>query len=225
MAESRTSASAPMPPSGRPATGEGGSRSGGSSMKDVSSQSGSSGESMAELSTQGQEAVSQAQDQAVKLVGMAREQATMQVATQKERAATILGALGTALHDASRQVREQEDAPIADFIDMAADQVEALSHMLNEQDIGQLIDTAQQFARRQPMLFLAAAFAVGFVGTRFLKSASPSAGGQHGSASSWSSGPSNRSGMRSDFENTSSERGASEYGASMSSGGPGAGRH
>jgi hypothetical protein len=175
---------------------------------------------MAELGKQGQEAVSQAEDQAVKLVGMAREQATMQVATQKERAAGILGALGTALHDASRQVREQEDAPIADSLDMAADQVERLSRMLNEQDIGQLIDTAQQFARRQPMLFLAAAIAVGFVGTRFLKSASPSAGGQHGSAS----GPSNRSGMRADVEETSSERSSSDYEASMASGGPEAGR-
>jgi hypothetical protein len=97
--------------------------------------------------------------------------------------------------------------------------------MLNEQDIGQLIGTVQQFARRQPMLFLAAAFAVGFVGTRFLKSASPSAGGQHGSASSWSSGPPNRSGMSADVEDTSSEMGAAAYGASMSSGGPGAGRH
>lgn len=220
MAESRTSASAPMPPSGGPASGESGSRSGGGSKKDASSQTGSSGESMAELGKQGQEAVSQAEDQAVKLVGMAREQATMQVATQKERAAGILGALGTALHDASRQVREQEDAPIADSLDMAADQVERLSRMLNEQDIGQLIDTAQQFARRQPMLFLAAAIAVGFVGTRFLKSASPSAGGQHGSAS----GPSNRSGMRADVEETSSERSSSDYEASMASGGPEAGR-
>ncbi len=225
MTESRTAASAPRPPSGGRASGEGGSRSGGGSKNDASSQTGSSGESMAELSRQGQETVSQAQDQAVKLVGMAREQATMQVATQKERAAGIVGALGTALHDASRQVREQEDAPIADYIDMAADQVEQLSRMLNEQDIGQLIDTAQQFARRQPMLFLAAAIAVGFVGTRFLKSASPSAGGQHGSASSWSSGPPNRSGMSADVEDTSSEMGAAAYGASMSSGGPGAGRH
>jgi hypothetical protein len=225
MAEARTSASAPMPPSGGPSSGKSGSRSGGSSMKDVSSPSGSSSEGMAELSKQGQEAVSQAQDQAAKLVGMAREQATMQVATQKERAAAILGALGTALHDASRQVREQEDAPIADYIDMAADQVEQLSHMLNEQDIGQLFDTAQQFARRQPMLFLAAAIAAGFVGTRFLKSASQSAGGQHGSASSRSAGPSHRSGMGADVEDTSPDRGASAYGASMASGGPGAGRH
>jgi hypothetical protein len=149
---------------------------------------------MAELGKQSQEAVSQAQDQAVKLVGMAREQATTQVATQKERAAGVLGALGTALQDTSRQVREQDETAIADYIDQAAAQVEQLSTMLREQDIGQLIDSAQQFARRQPMLFVAATIAVGFVATRFLKSSSPSEGDQTGSASSWSSGASIASG-------------------------------
>jgi hypothetical protein len=151
---------------------------------------------MAELGKQGQEAVSQAQDQAVKLVGMAREQATTQVTTQKERAAGVLGALGTALQDTSRQVRAQDEAAIADYIDTAAEQVEQLSTMLREQDIGQLIDSAQQFARRQPMLFVAAAIAVGFVATRFLKSSSPSEGDQNDSASSWSSGASIASGGR-----------------------------
>ncbi len=157
---------------------------------------------MADLGKQGQEVVNQAQEQAVKLVGQAREQATTQVATQKERAAGLLGAMGTALHDASGEVRKQDEAAMADFIDMAAEQVDQIARMLKEQDLGQLIETTQHFARRQPLMFLAAAVAVGIVGTRFLKSSSQSVDGPQSSA----------------------QMDPSTYGSSMSSGGPGGGR-
>ena len=233
MSESRKSGGGVQPQSGGSSSGKSGSRSGGGTQKDTSRQSGAGGEGMAELTKQGQEAVSQAQeavseaqDQAVKLVSKAREQATTQVTTQKERAAVLLGALGTALQDTSRQVREQDEAAIADSIDMAAKQLDHLATMLQEQDIGQLIDSAQQFARRQPMLFAAAAIAAGFVGARFLKSsgASSSGNGEPRSDSSWSSsGQSNRSGMSSEFGDASSRMESSGYGSSMGSS-PGARR-
>jgi len=226
MSESRKSGGGVQPQSGGSSSGKSGSRSGGGTQKDTSRQSGAGGDGMAELTKQGQEAVSEAQDQAVKLVSKAREQATTQVTTQKERAAVLLGALGTALQDTSRQVREQDEAAIADSIDMAAKQLDHLATMLQEQDIGQLIDSAQQFARRQPMLFAAAAIAAGFVGARFLKSsgASSSGNGEPRSDSSWSSsGQSNRSGMSSEFGDASSRMESSGYGSSMGSS-PGARR-
>lgn len=200
MTESRGSAPTQMPPRG--GSGYDTGNSGGNSKPPMSGKSGSSGESMAELGKQGQEAISQAQEQAVKLVGQAREQATTQVTTQKERAAGLLGALGTALHDASGEVRKQDETAMADFIDMTAGQVDNVARMLKEQDLGQLVETTQQFARKQPMMFLAAAVAVGIVGARFLKSSSQS-GGQ---------------------EQSAAKPEMPSYGSSIASGGPGAGR-
>ena len=49
--------------------------------------------------------------------------------------------------------------------------------MLREQDLEQLMNTTAQFARRQPALFLGAAFALGFAATRFIKSSAPSSSG------------------------------------------------
>jgi hypothetical protein len=123
-----------------------------------------------EPSAQEPKVVAQAQEQAGKLVDIAREQATTQLATQKTRAASSLGSLAMALHDVSRQMRDQDDATLVTYVETAAGQIDRLAGMLNEQDVEQLLQTTEQFARRQPALFLASAFALGFVGARFLRS-------------------------------------------------------
>lgn len=126
-----------------------------------------------------------ATEQAGRLVDAAREQATEQIATQKDRAASSLGILAQALHQAGQQVREQDDTKLATYVDSAADQVERLAGALEERDILQLINEAGRFARREPALFLASAFALGFVGTRFLRSGAQSQGQSSWSGSSW----------------------------------------
>jgi hypothetical protein len=124
-----------------------------------------------------------AQEQAGKLVDIAREQATTQLATQKTRAASSLGSLAMVLHDASRQLRDQDDATLVTYVETTAGQLDRLANMLNEQDVEQLLQTTEQFARRQPALFLASAFALGFVGARFLKSSPRMVGEQSGTGS------------------------------------------
>ena len=61
-------------------------------------------------------------------------------------------------------MRNQDEGPIADYVDTAASQVEQFANMLREQDLEQLMATTAQFARRQPALFLGAA--LGFAATR-----------------------------------------------------------
>jgi hypothetical protein len=122
----------------------------------------------------GKDVIAQAQDQAGAVVEQARQQATTQLSTQKERAVSTLGTLASALHEASRQVREQDDATMAGYIDSAASQVDRIVDTLNQQDLGQIIDSTGRFARRQPAVFLAAAIAVGFAGARFLRSSASS---------------------------------------------------
>jgi hypothetical protein len=128
------------------------------------------------MSGQGTEIIGQAQDQAMKLVDTARQQATSQIGTQQQRVAGTLNTVATALHDASREMRKQDETAIADYVDTAASQVEQFATMLREQDLEQLMATTAQFARRQPALFLGAAFALGFAATRFIKSSAPSGG-------------------------------------------------
>jgi hypothetical protein len=78
----------------------------------------------------------------------------------------------------SRQVSQQNEPGMAQYIDLAADQVEAVATALREQELSQLLETADRVARRQPALFLAAAFAVGFAATRFLTSSAAAQEGQ-----------------------------------------------
>jgi hypothetical protein len=139
---------------------------------------------VASMSDQAAEVLGQVQHQAASIIGMANQQASTQLVAQQERAAATLGSVATALHEAGKQLRQQEDAaPLAGYVDAAADRVEQLSTMLREQDINQIIDATAQFARRQPVVFLAGAFALGFLGTRFLKSSTPSTGRSSGNVS------------------------------------------
>jgi hypothetical protein len=117
------------------------------------------------------------QQQASKLVSTAREQATGQAASQKAQLASTLGVLAGALQQAGQQVREQEDGPVADYVDAAAGQIAHLGTMLEEQDFAQLLQTVKQVGQRQPGLFLAGAIALGFAGVRFLKSGSGTSNG------------------------------------------------
>lgn len=138
----------------------------------------------------GQEAVSQAQEQAVKIVSQAKEQVTASVKTQATRGVNVATVLSSTLHDAGSQLRDQDEAAIATYLDQAADQVEQIGTMLDNQDYGQLIGTVQGFARRQPVLFFAAAVAVGVVGARFLRSSAPQSSGTQ------QSGPDAYAGLR-----------------------------
>src|SRR5215218_4914731 len=167
----------------RESTGSEQSRSGasGSGASTERTDSGSGGASM---SGQGTEIIGQAQDQAMKLVDTARQQATSQLGTQQQRLAGTLTTVATALHQASREMRNQDEGPIADYVDTAANQVEQFANTLREQDLEQLMTTTAQFARRQPALFLGAAFVLGFAATRFIKSSTPSGSGQFGSGDS-----------------------------------------
>ncbi len=120
----------------------------------------------------------QLQAQAGQLVALARDQLTGQLTTQKARAAEGLSALAEAVRQVGQQTRQQDNGPLADYVDGAADQLAQLATMLREQDVAQLGETVSGFARRQPALFLAAAVGLGFAGVRVLKSSAPTSAGR-----------------------------------------------
>ena len=109
------------------------------------------------------------------VVERVRESATSQLSTQKDRATNGLGTLAQAVRHSTQSFRDNQQDTVARYIEKAADQIERLSTRLRERDISDLLRDGQQFARRQPAMFIGAAFAFGLVTARFLKSSAGSA--------------------------------------------------
>ena len=102
-----------------------------------------------------------------------RDQANAQLNSQKQRATDGIGSVAQAVRETSKGLRDNKQEGVARYVDQAADQLDRLSSTLREKDLGELVNDAQQLARRQPALFIGSAFALGLLGARFLKSSSP----------------------------------------------------
>jgi hypothetical protein len=71
----------------------------------------------------------------------------------------------------------QAQAPmLADYIRDAAKQVERMGENLRERSVGDLLQSATEYGRQQPMLFFAGAAIMGFALARFVKSGMPPSG-------------------------------------------------
>ena len=108
------------------------------------------------------------------LTGRVREQATSQLNTQKNKATDGLGTVASAVRKTTDQLRSENHDTVAHYAEQAADQIERLSDRIKGKDIGELLNDAQQLARRRPALFVGGAFAVGLLGARFMKSSAES---------------------------------------------------
>lgn len=92
----------------------------------------------------------------------------------------------TGIAEAVRRAASEFDEPVpqaAEYIRLAADQMETMSNSLRRRDMGQMLSDVQSFARRQPTAFLGISLLAGFAAMRFLRSTSPgpsSNGSSHG---------------------------------------------
>lgn len=100
----------------------------------------------------------------------ARGKAESTVSRQKDRATGQLDSISSALRQTSGSLRGEHQDAVAGVIENAASQVDRLSHYLRNRSVGDLMDEAQDLARREPALFLGGAFLLGIVGARFMKS-------------------------------------------------------
>lgn len=89
---------------------------------------------------------------------------------QSHRAADQIGGVAQALHQAARQLDEENNGTAARYTVMAADRVEQFADTLRNSTVDDLVGQVESFARRQPEIFLGAAFGVGFLFARFIKS-------------------------------------------------------
>jgi len=99
--------------------------------------------------------------------------AVSQLSSQKGRAADAVSNMADTLRQAGQAVAQsQPSVPVHQYVNRAADQLEQLGSFLNENEVEDILGEVEGFARRQPMVFLGAAFAAGLVASRFLKSSS-----------------------------------------------------
>lgn len=112
----------------------------------------------------------QAKHAAQTLMGQTREEIGSQLLSRKDevvdRAQTVAGVI----REAGEKLGEDEGGLLTDYASQAADQVERLSSYVRSRNIGELIQDAHDFARKEPAMFLGGSFALGLFAARFLKS-------------------------------------------------------
>ena len=88
---------------------------------------------------------------------------------QKDAGLDQVSGFASAAHKAADAVGEQNSG-IADLIHEAADGLDRMSTNLRDRDVSDIYGSLHDFARRQPLVFLAGSFVAGILLTRFLKS-------------------------------------------------------
>ncbi len=122
-----------------------------------------------------------ARREAQELMGDAKRRVQAIVGEQQRAAAGQISGLAQALRTTAEQLYAQDQGPMATYAERAADSLERFGNTLRNRDIDSLAAQVQDFARKQPGVFLGGAVAAGFLVARFLKSTSPSPSGE-----SWS---------------------------------------
>lgn len=118
------------------------------------------------------QAVDQAKEKVKEAGGKAAETAKAQFANRKDRVADDIDNVASALRRTGEQLRDEDTGFVGDYVSKAADAVSNISQNLREKDLDQLLHETEDFARREPTIFLGSAFALGMIAARFLKSSS-----------------------------------------------------
>jgi len=123
---------------------------------------------------QGGSMVDEAKDKVQELANQAQDKASQQmqagVSKGKSRAADTLGAVAQSLMYSSQQLREQDRSSVGGFVEKAANRVDQWAGYMQNADTQEMAERVENFARREPALFLGGAFVLGLLGARFLKS-------------------------------------------------------
>jgi hypothetical protein len=141
------------------------------------------------------DAASKASEQATSLADTAKDVASKaseklldSVEEQKVAGADFVSGMAGALRRAANEFGEVPQA--AQYIRLAASQIDNVSDAFRKRDLSQLLSDVQGFARRQPTAFLGIAALAGFAAVRFFKTSTaksaanpPSSRKDHASAS------------------------------------------
>jgi len=113
-------------------------------------------------------------DTAKEVASKASEKLLTTVEEQKAAGADFVSGMAGALRRAANEFGELPQA--AQYIRLAANQVDSVSDAFRKRDLSQLVSDVQGFARRQPTAFLGIAVLAGFAAVRFLKTSTGTSG-------------------------------------------------
>lgn len=114
------------------------------------------------------------------VVDEAKEKGRSLLQEQQHVLAAQLGSVAQALQRTAQELHAQEQPDIARYANQAADGLARFSQTLQQQNVQTLLGQVQDYARRQPAMFVGGAALLGFLAARFLKS---SAERQHAASS------------------------------------------
>ena len=117
-----------------------------------------------------QQVVGQVQDTGKQVVEQVQQQAMSRASEQIGRVTETIGSVAEATRSVSGQLRQQDQAMVADYVEKAAGQLERFAGYLENKDVPELVSDVDRFARRQPALFMGGAFVLGLMAARFFKS-------------------------------------------------------
>jgi hypothetical protein len=127
-----------------------------------------------------QHPLAEAGQEATQSVGVLAERATNLGFQQADRAKTQAADGLEQITESIRRVSmdlETEQPQIASVVTTAADQAERIAEYLRTTDARQILNTVEDVARRQPLIFLGGAFVLGLAASRFIKAAGGPSGG------------------------------------------------
>lgn len=111
---------------------------------------------------------SQMKESAEHVAGSARDQIAGRIDSQKEKVGGTLDDVASALRKTGGDLKDK--GPLPELADHAADAIERVASFVQSRTIGDIVGDVEGFARREPAIFLGAAFALGLLGGRLLKS-------------------------------------------------------
>lgn len=130
------------------------------------------------------EVFSQAKEKATEAVSQTynqvTEKATEKINEQKGTLAQGLSSLAENLRQMDENLRSDEKVPLAGatakYGDTLANQVQQVADYLERKDVRAMMSDVEDFARRNPAIFIGGAFVAGLLVARFLKSSSSNTG-------------------------------------------------
>ncbi len=111
-----------------------------------------------------------AKEQVTRKAAQVGEQAKSTVDSRMNEVAQELGSVADAVRQTTHEVAGDDNAAVARYGERLAGQIEGISSYLNNNGVEEVLGDLQDFARRQPAMFLGGAFMLGIVVGRFLRS-------------------------------------------------------
>lgn len=110
-------------------------------------------------------------------LGQVKEKTAGVLDEQKENLTSGLKGVADSIRKVGETLRETDEQTkvgevTAQYGDAFAQQIEKLTNYVENANLRDLMRDGERFARQQPAIFIGAAFAVGFLAARFLKSSS-----------------------------------------------------